>query len=177
MQPSPTQRFSRKFCELSPTAGFDAVLHDIFLGITVSSSCRGSTLSVTATSYGYTGTVPQELVDFARRQLVNATLYRGDERRREERHPMMVPVLAVGVDENNQPLGEPFEAITRDVAATSIGLFHAEPILHDRLAIHMTLANTDVDLVIALKWKRPMGPFYGSAGVYMDKLDRFPIKI
>jgi hypothetical protein len=130
-----------------------------------------------AARYGYTGTVSKELVDFARRQLVNATLYKGDERRREDRHPMMVPVLAVAVDENNQPLGDPFEAITRDVAATSIGLFHAEPIKHDRLAIHMTLANTDVDLVIRLMWRRPMGPFYGSAGVYLEKLDRFPIAI
>lgn len=134
-------------------------------------------MGTVATNYGYTGTVSKELVDFARRQLVNATLYKGDERRREERHPMMVPVLAVGVDENNQPLGEPFDAITRDVATTSIGLFHAEPILHERLAIHMTLANTDVDLVITMKWKSPMGPFYGSAGVYVEKLDRFPVPV
>jgi hypothetical protein len=134
-------------------------------------------LVIAVASYGFTGNVSKELVDFARRQLVNATLYKGDERRREERHPMMVPVLAVGVDEDNHPLGDPFDAITRDVGATSIGLFHAEAILHDRLAIHMKLANADVDLVITLMWKSPMGPFYGSAGVYVEKLDRFPIEI
>ncbi len=130
-------------------------------------------MNLTAT-YGYTGTLSSELVAFARRQLVNATLYKGDQRRREQRHPMMLPVLAVPVDDDNQPIGDPFEVITRDVAATSIGLIHAEQMRHDRIAIHMTLANTDVDLVVELKWKGPLGPFYGSGGDYLERLDRFP---
>ena len=125
-------------------------------------------------TYGYTGQLSSELVAFARRQLVNATLYKGDQRRREERHPMMLPVLAVSVDESNQPIGDPFEVITRDVAATSIGLIHAEHMPHDRIAIHMTLANTEVDLVVELKWREPLGPFYGSGGAYLERLDRFP---
>ena len=125
-------------------------------------------------TYGYTGQLSSELVAFARRQLVNATLYKGDRRRREERHPMMLPVLVVPVDEDNQPISVPFEVITRDVAATSIGLIHAEQMPHDRIAIHMTLANTEVDLVVELKWREPLGPFYGSGGDYLERLDRFP---
>jgi len=87
---------------------------------------------------------------------------------------MMLPVLVVPVDDENQPIGETFEVITRDVSSSSVGLIHARQILNDRLAIHMSLANTDVDLVIELIWKRPMGPFYGSAGTYIEKLSRFP---
>lgn len=128
-------------------------------------------------AYGYTGTLSNELVAFAKRQLVNATLYKGDQRRREERHPMMLPVLAVSVDENNQPNSDPFEVITRDVAPKSIGLIHAEHMRYDRIAIHFTLASTNVDIVIALKWREAMGPFYGSGGVYLERLDRFPCQM
>ncbi len=131
-------------------------------------------MKTNAISHGYTGTLSKELVDFARRQLVNATMYKGDERRREERHPMMLPVLVVPVDEDNQPIDDPLEVIARDVSPTSVGLIHSDPIRHERLAIHMTLAGTDVDLVIALTWKCHLGPFYGSAGTYVEKLSRFP---
>lgn len=125
--------------------------------------------------YGYTGTLSSSLVAFAKRQLVNATLYKGDQRRREQRHPMMLPVLTVGVDQANAPISEPFEVITRDVAPASIGLLHAEHMPFERIAIHFELAKTNVDLVIELKWREPMGPFYGSGGVYSARLDSFPV--
>ena len=124
-----------------------------------------------------TGNLPQELVDFARRQIVNATYYRGGERRRGNRHVMMVPVVVVGLDDDDQPAGEPFEVISRDVSATSIGLFHFDEIKHDRIAIHMNVADTEVNLIVELKWRRPMGPFYGSGGEYVEKLDRFPCEL
>ena len=122
-------------------------------------------------------TISRELADFARRQLVNATLYAGDERRREERRSIIAPALVVGVDEENRPLEEPFEAITRDVTSSSISLYHADETPHERFAIHMTLADTEIDLVVTAKWKGPMGPYYGLAGVYVAKLDRFPTQL
>ena len=122
-------------------------------------------------------TVSNELIDFARRQLVNATLFSGDDRRAEHRHLMLVPVWVVPVDEDNQPIGEPVQLITRDVSASSIGLFHEDEITHDRLALHMRLASTDVNLVIRVIWVQPAGPFYGLAGTYLERLDRFPVDI
>lgn len=124
--------------------------------------------------FGYTGTLPQELVDFARRQLINAVLYKGDERRREQRYPMMLPVLLVPVDENNQSIGETIEVITRDIASSTIGLFHVERIEHKRLAIHMKLADTEVNLAVEVTWEGPLGPFRGLAGRYLEKLAQFP---
>jgi len=124
--------------------------------------------------FGHTGTLSQELVDFARRQLVNAVMYKGDERRRDQRYPMMVPVLVVAVDEDNQPIGETIEVISRDVANNSIGLFHTDKITAKRLAIHMLLANTEVNLVIEVTWEGPQGPFRGFGGRYVDRLDAFP---
>ena len=66
------------------------------------------------------------------------------------------------------------EVISRDVSSKSIGLFHTDEIEHERIAIHMNLADTEVNLIVALKWHSPMGPFYGSGGEYVEKLDQFP---
>jgi hypothetical protein len=123
---------------------------------------------------GDTKALPKELIDFARRQVVNATLYKGDERRSEGRHPMMLPVRAVQVDDENQPLGPSFDLITRDLSSKSISLIHTDRIDCDRLAIHFFIAGTDVNLVIELVWSGEMGPFYGAAGRFVVKLDEFP---
>lgn len=136
-------------------------------------------MRINATVFGYSGTLSQELVDFARRQLVNATLYRGndDDRRHEQRKPMMLPVIAVPVDEDNQPLGDPFELITRDVSPTSIGLLSDKRITRERLAIHLAIAGTEINLVIVVLWSDPMGPFFGAGGRYVEILSEFPCEL
>lgn len=119
--------------------------------------------------------LPTELVDFARRQFVNATLYKGDERRRENRHPMMLPVQVIPLNSRGEPIDDLFDVVTRDVSPTGIGLIHSELIMAEYLAIHLTLAGTDVDMMIEVLWSGAMGPFYGAAGKYVRRLDEFPV--
>ncbi len=119
--------------------------------------------------------LPTELVDFARRQFVNATLYKGDERRRENRHPMMLPVQVIPVNSRGEAIDDLFDVVTRDVSPTGIGLIHSELIMADYLAIHLTLAGTDVDMMIEVLWSGAMGRFYGAAGKYVRRLDKFPV--
>lgn len=118
--------------------------------------------------------LPRELVDFARRQYVNATMYRGDERRREKRFPMVIPVRAVEVDQNWQALCRPFDLVTKDVASTSIGLIHTERVMAEFLAINMVLAGTDLSLVIRIRHCDPMGPFYSIGATYEERLVELP---
>jgi hypothetical protein len=120
--------------------------------------------------------LPPELVDFAKRQFVNTHYYRGDERRSEERHPMILPVRAVAVDDNGNPTGDPFDLITRDVSATSIGLIHTDLVTADDLAIELKLAGAQVDMMIHVMWSGEMGPFFGVAGKYVRRLSRFPVR-
>ena len=124
-----------------------------------------------------TDNLPQELVDFARRQVVNAIMYKGDQRRREERQPMLVPVRAVAVDEENQPVAEPFNLITRDISSNTIGLIYTDPMDAERMVVQFSIAGTDVTLVIETVWSGSLGPFYGCAGRYVDRLDEFPISL
>ncbi|MEM1071036.1 MAG: hypothetical protein AAGG48_31160 [Planctomycetota bacterium] len=123
---------------------------------------------------GDTSALPKELVDFARRQVVNAILYKGDERRREERQPMMVPVRAVVVDENNQAIDRPFDLITRDVSSNTIGLIYTDPMEAERMVVEFSIAGTKVILATETIWSGPLGPFYGCAGRYIDRLTEFP---
>jgi hypothetical protein len=120
--------------------------------------------------------LPPELVDFAKRQFVHAHYYRGDERRSEERHPMILPVRAVAVDDNGNPTGDPFDLITRDVSATSIGMIHSDLVTASDLAIELQLAGTQVEMMIHVMWSGEMGPFYGVAGKYVRRLSRFPVR-
>ncbi|MEM7475322.1 MAG: hypothetical protein AAF483_10050 [Planctomycetota bacterium] len=125
----------------------------------------------------YRGNLSKPFIEFARRQLVNATMFEPSERRNEDRHPMMLPVLIVPINESNDPVGPVAEAITRDVASTSIGLFHEDPMEHTRLAVRMDLANVEVNLALKIIWASDMGPFFGSAGWYTRKLNEFPADI
>ena len=119
----------------------------------------------------------KEFVSFARRQLVNATMFHSPNRRDEDRFPMMLPVIAVAVDEHLQPASDVFEMISRDVASASIGLFHPEPLTHERFVIRLDLAQTMTNLLIELIWQSQMGPFHGSAAKYLKKLEHFPVDI
>jgi len=121
--------------------------------------------------------LPQELSDFAKRQFLNSTVYTGGERRQDKRHTMAIPVVVIGLDEQNQPVGNPIEVITRDVSPTSIGFFHTEKLDADRLAVKLKLADTEVNLVVLMEWHADAGPFYGMGGAYIEKLDTFPVDI
>jgi hypothetical protein len=51
---------------------------------------------------------------------------RDDERRTEKRKPVVVDVIAVPLDENRQPCGEPFLALTRNISRGGIAILHSE---------------------------------------------------
>ena len=93
----------------------------------------------------------QELSDFAKRQFLNSTVYKGGERRQDKRHTMAIPVVVIRLDEDNQPIGNPIEVITRDVTPTSIGFFHVQPLEAPRLAVQLKLADTEVNLVVLME--------------------------
>jgi len=121
-----------------------------------------------------TSHLPRELADFARRQIVNATMYRGAERHSKDRYYMMLPVRAAPVDENNLAIGPTAEMITRDISASATSILHMDEITDPRLVLQMTIAGTEVNVVIDVVWSNALGPFYGAGGTFSAKLDWFP---
>ena len=134
-------------------------------------------LMIDEVSASYQGTLSRSFVEFARRQLVNASMFHDPEQRNEDRHPMMLPVLMVPVNESNEPIGTVTEAITRDIASTSIGLFHENPMECERAVLHLKMAGVPVNMSVKIIGADEMGPFYGSAGWYTEKLDAFPVDL
>lgn len=53
-------------------------------------------------------------------------------------------------------------------------LIHLVPIPAERLALHMVLVNTEVNLVARVVWRGPLGPFYGTGAEFISKLQHFP---
>jgi hypothetical protein len=118
--------------------------------------------------------LPAELVSFVERQIRRAPPYTGVERRMDKRHLMAMPVLVQPVDEQSNAVGVPFVAMTRDISPKGIGLVHTEPIERGRLALRMSLADEEVNLVAEVEWCRALGPFYNVGASFVSKLGEFP---
>jgi len=116
----------------------------------------------------------RELTDFAERHVRNAVRYHEFDRRGERRHFMVVPVLAVPVDEQYQPIGDCTAVVTRDISSQGIGLVHPLTLGPSLVAIRMQLAGEEVNAVIDIAWSKPLGPFELSGGLFVARLKRFP---
>src|SRR5262249_15229973 len=101
------------------------------------------------------------LVSFVKRQVRNAQLQAGPERREEVRQMIVVPAIVQPVDENRQPIGEPVAMVTRDITTRGVGLVHEEPLWHERVAIRLDAEGLDDNeiLIADVVWNRPLGPF------------------
>jgi hypothetical protein len=117
---------------------------------------------------------PKELFDFAKRQVFNTKSRQGGERRVCERDAIAVPVVVQPVDKRLMPVGGAFHVVTRDLSPKGVGLVHLVPIPGESLALHMVLANTEVNLLVRVVWRGPLGPFYGTGAEFTSKLQHFP---
>jgi len=113
---------------------------------------------------------PAELVSFVERHIRDAQPYAGKERRSEGRYLMVLPVTAQPVDEQYVAIGAPFAVVTRDISPKGIGLVHTEPIDRTLLALQMSLADEEVNLVAEVQWCRAFGPFYYIGARFVRKL-------
>jgi hypothetical protein len=87
---------------------------------------------------------------------------------------MAIPVLVQPVDGQSNAVGVPFAAMTRDISPRGVGLVHMEPIEHGLLALKMSLADEEVNLVADVEWCKALGPFYYVGTKFVSKLEDFP---
>lgn len=65
------------------------------------------------------------------------------EQREEPRYTLSAIIELQPIDENLQPSGEIFQAVSRDISITGIGLTHNRAIDSDLLAVQLTNAEGD----------------------------------
>jgi hypothetical protein len=112
------------------------------------------------------------LVRFANRTVANRnTSYRSDERRAETRHAIVINVLAIPLDKNFKKCGEPFTAVTRDLSASGIAMFHRENVFAKFLALEIVDPSGDrLRLIMSVLRSQAIGLFYEVAGQFVKKL-------
>jgi hypothetical protein len=115
-----------------------------------------------------------ELVAFVKRQIRDARVLGGKDRRSEERHLMLVPVLVQPVDEQFSSIGESFAVATRDISHKGIGLVHSQPIHHPLVSLRMSLADVEVNVVARVVWCKELGPYYYIGCEFVAKWTGFP---
>jgi len=96
----------------------------------------------------------------------------GPERRSEPRYKMTIPVLAQPVDDQLEPTGDVFRAVTRDISAHGIGMLSQDPTRADFLALQLQLpSGTDTALFIKVLRCQLLGFYYNIGGLFVTGRD------
>src|SRR5271170_6599130 len=112
------------------------------------------------------------LVRFADRTITNRnTSCRSDERRAEPRHAVAINVLAIPLNKHFKKCGEPFMAVTRDLSAGGIAMFHNQNVVAKYLALEIVDAEGErLRLIMSVLRSQAIGLFYEVAGRFVKKL-------
>jgi len=100
------------------------------------------------------------LVAFAKRQVSQAELYTGSERRGELRHLLVKPVHVYPADERFSPVGPPQIMVIRDISARGLGLVYEDLFKSQQILVRISLPSIEAILGANVQWNRPVGPFY-----------------
>jgi hypothetical protein len=71
---------------------------------------------------------PDEIASFMQDVIVQYQQRTVSSRRAEVRETAAIPVFVQPLDDQLQPVGEEFAAVTRDVSVGGLGLFHTRPV-------------------------------------------------
>jgi hypothetical protein len=93
------------------------------------------------------------------------------ERRAFVRHVLVAPVAVVPIDEDYEPVGEAFMAVTRDVSSGGVSLIHTRA-AETKLIVVELPATSDETIQVAVRVLRcrPVGLFYEIAGQFVVRL-------
>ncbi len=89
---------------------------------------------------------PDVIASFMQQVILEYVNYGRDHRRSEPREAVAIPVQVQPLDNQLQPTGEGFSAITRDISYAGIGLFHRFPIDQGLLQISMSAPETHEEM-------------------------------
>jgi PilZ domain len=100
------------------------------------------------------------VVAFVRRQVSQAELYKGQDRRAELRHLLVRPVLVYPADEKFSPVGPSRAMVIRDVSPRGLGLVHEEPLNLGLILVRISLPEIEALVGAEVRFSRAVGPFY-----------------
>ncbi len=111
---------------------------------------------------------PGEIARFIARMVSED--YEGPERRGAKRYDIMIAADVLAVDRTFQPLGEPVQAMTRNISTTGIALISSRPLEGKLLAVGMNdEAGRPIQMVIRVLRSRKIGEFFETAGPFVTR--------
>jgi hypothetical protein len=112
---------------------------------------------------------PEAIANFVKRAV--GGMKPEHERRGTPRYPLVVPAIAVPMNERLRPVDEPFAALTRNISKTGLCLVHTRAGLAELLAVELSdLQGETMQLVMRLLRCRPMNRFYEVAGAFLIRM-------
>lgn len=106
--------------------------------------------------------------DFIKRLVASARQYQGTNRRSEPRHTLGVAVRVAVVNEAHKIIGADFVAVTRDISARGVALYHTQPVTDKLLAVEFELPGGEKRrLLLDVLRCRPVGPLFEVAGQFI----------
>jgi hypothetical protein len=106
--------------------------------------------------------------EFVNRLIHDRTHYRGPERRRCPRYPLVESVSAIPLDDQLQPTGPPFDAVTRNVSACGVSIISHTRCEKKYLSLLLVNSSSDyLEVVIRVVRFRAVGPMYEYAGPFI----------
>lgn len=114
---------------------------------------------------------PNALTKFIQERFSEPIVYEGAEQRQRPRHTVMQPVTVVAIDKTMEPIGEPFQAITRNFSTQSIAFLHTRAVTDDLVALRFDLTENKPAIFVAhLERSAPVGRFYDNVVILDARL-------
>ncbi len=111
--------------------------------------------------------------EFLERLECELDCYHGPDRRSESRRRLIVPVLAMPVDQSRKASGAVFQAITRDISDSGIGLLTIRSVTTPQLGLLFQARNADEMMVLVDVTRcRRIGIYYEVGGRFRGVLER-----
>ena len=106
--------------------------------------------------------------EFVNRLIHDRTHYQGPERRRCPRYPLAESVSAIPLDDQLQPTGPPFDAVTRNISACGVSIISHKRCEKKYLSLLLVNSSSDyLEVVIRVIRFRAVGPMYDYAGRFI----------
>jgi hypothetical protein len=100
-----------------------------------------------------------------------------EERRTDKRRPVVLDVIAVPLDQDQQPCGEPFMALTRNISRGGIAILHTEKVTAPYLLLKMETARHEtMQIVVQVVRLRSFYQFTEICGRFELKAEKKPTR-
>ena len=92
----------------------------------------------------------------------------GNERRRHARFVVAIPSFVRCLNENQEPEGKSFHAVTRDISIGGIALIHSQPVTSRFIWVSLLESNRDAfDVTVEVVRCQPLGPYFDIGGRFV----------